>query len=156
MSNFTESLPNGFFGIGIDNSKKIENIGTLWRSAYILGASFIFVIGHRYKKQGADTIKTWSKIPLYQYDRFADFKKSIPYACKVIGVEIDEKSQAIQDFTHPDSCIYLLGSEDHGLSNEAYAVCHELVQLPGDICLNVAVSGSIVMYDRIQKNPNKD
>jgi tRNA (guanosine-2'-O-)-methyltransferase len=41
----------GYYGIGIENVKTAENVGTLWRSAYILGASFIFTIGKRYKKQ---------------------------------------------------------------------------------------------------------
>ena len=29
----------GYFGIGVYNSKSAENVGTLWRSAYMLGAS---------------------------------------------------------------------------------------------------------------------
>ena len=33
-----------YFGIGIYKPKTQENIGSLWRTAYILGASFIFFI----------------------------------------------------------------------------------------------------------------
>jgi len=47
----------GFFGIGIQNIKTESNIGTLWRSANILGADFIYTIGKRYKKQSSDTMK---------------------------------------------------------------------------------------------------
>lgn len=39
-----EIVQKGFFGIGVYQIKRSENIGTLWRSAYILGASFIFTI----------------------------------------------------------------------------------------------------------------
>lgn len=35
----------GYFGIGIFHGKSSENLGTLWRSAAILGADFIFTIG---------------------------------------------------------------------------------------------------------------
>ncbi len=38
---------DGYFGIGIIHGKNSENLGTLWRSASILGASFIFTIDHK-------------------------------------------------------------------------------------------------------------
>ena len=44
-------LKRGFFGIGIFHAKNEENIGTLWRSASILGADFIFTIGKPYRHQ---------------------------------------------------------------------------------------------------------
>lgn len=46
---------------------------------------------------------------------------------------------------------YLLGAEDNGLTKEAISKCQELVYLPGERSLNVAVAGSIVLYDRISK-----
>ena len=33
------SADAGYFGVGVYNSKSAENVGTLWRSAYMLGAS---------------------------------------------------------------------------------------------------------------------
>jgi len=141
----------GFFGIGIQNTKTELNVGTLWRSASIMGASFIFTIGRRYKRQSSDTMESWKHIPLYHYESFEDFYPSIPYDCQLIGVELDERSIPVSDFKHPERCIYLLGAEDNGLTKEAMTRCHKLVQLPGDYCMNVAVAGSIVMYDRVAK-----
>lgn len=141
----------GYFGIGILNPKTEVNIGTLWRSAFIMDASFIFTIGKRYKKQASDTTKSWKHIPLYNYETFEDFYKSMPYDCKLIGIELDEKSVPISNFKHPERCIYLLGAEDHGLTTEAIGKCNELIVLPGEFCLNVSVAGSIVLYDRIIK-----
>lgn len=140
----------GYFGIGIQNTKTEINVGTLWRSAHILGASFIFTIGKRYKKQASDTMKTWKHIPLYHYLTFEDFYKSIPHSCVLVGVELDNRSVPVHKFTHPERCVYLLGAEDNGLTNEARERCHKLVQLPGDYCMNVAVAGSIIMYDRLK------
>ena len=37
----------GYFGVGIYQPKHWENVGTLWRSAYQLGASFLVVVGSR-------------------------------------------------------------------------------------------------------------
>ena len=142
----------GFFGIGIQNTKTEQNIGTLWRSASIMGASFIFTIGKRYKKQSSDTMASWKHIPLYNYDTFEDFYKSIPYDCQLIGIELDDKSIPVNEFKHPERCIYLLGAEDIGLSKDAINKCHKIVQLPGYYCMNVAVAGSIIMYDRTIKS----
>lgn len=141
----------GFFGIGIQHTKTQQNVGTLWRSASIMGASFIFTIGKRYKKQASDTMQSWRHTPLYNYETFEDFYKAIPYDCQLIGVELDDKSEPIETFKHPERCIYLLGAEDNGLTKEAIDKCHKLVQLPGDYCMNVSVAGSIMMYDRILK-----
>jgi len=142
----------GYFGIGILNGKTIENIGTLWRSANIFGAAFIFTIGNRYKKQASDTMQSWRHIPLYHYDTFGQFYNQMPYDCQLIGIELDDKSIPVKYFTHPERCIYLLGAEDNGLTKEALNKCHKIIHLPGEYCLNVSVAGSIVLFDRIQKN----
>ena len=141
----------GYFGIGIQNVKTVENIGVLWRSAFLLGASFIYTIGARYKKQPSDTCKSWKSIPLYNYQTFDEFYNLMPYDCRLIGIELTNKSTPILNFKHPERCIYLLGAEDSGLSNEAIDKCHELIILPGTYCMNVSVAGSIVLFDRINK-----
>lgn len=144
----------GYFGIGIENTKCEFNVGTLYRSAFILGASFIFTIGKRYKHQASDTVKSWKSIPLYQHESFKEFYQTIPYDCRLIGIELDERAYQIRNFVHPQRAIYLLGAEDNGLSGEALSKCHDIIQLPGNYCMNVSVAGSIVMYDRLSKQGN--
>ena len=139
----------GYFGIGIENSKTKENLGTLWRSAYNLGADFIFVIGKRYKKQCSDTVKAYRHIPLYQFDSMEHFLKSRPYDCQLIGIEITEEAKDIRNFSHPERAIYVLGPEDGNLS--CLKECQSVIKIPSYRCLNVAVAGSIIMYDRILK-----
>ncbi len=141
----------GYFGIGIENTKTKANIGTLWRSAYGLGASFIFVIGNRYKKQASDTVKAMRHIPMYHYDTFEEFYSTMPKDCLLVGVELDEKSRTLESYGHPERAIYLLGAEDSGLSKRALEKCHSLVQFESKHCLNVSVAGSILMYDRQAK-----
>jgi len=147
-----ELNPRGYFGIGIVNTKIEANVGTLWRSASILGATFIFTIGKRYKKQATDTMKSWKHTPLVNYETFDDFYKCIPYDCELIGVELDERSEPITSFKHPERAVYLLGAEDYGIKKEELNRCHRIVQIPGDHCMNVSAAGTIVMYDRILKN----
>ncbi|MGB1104337.1 MAG: RNA methyltransferase [Crocinitomicaceae bacterium] len=140
-----------FFGIGVYQPKTEHNIGILWRSAYILGASFIFIVDGKYKPQTSNTQKAWSKIPFYRYKDFDHFYSSIPYSTQLVGLELSNNSTAIRTFAHPSRAAYLLGAEDNGLPEKIAERCHHLVQLPGEHSLNEAVSGSIVMYDRIQK-----
>lgn len=144
---------HGYSAIGIYKHKTEHNIGTLWRSAYVLGASYIFTIGKKYKKQTSDVMRTWSRIPLFHYDELEGLLNNIPYDCRLVGVEIDERAVPLADFVHPKRAIYLLGSEDSGLPEEVRSKCHFLVRLPGNSSLNVAVTGSIVLNDRVTKMP---
>ena len=142
----------GYFGIGIINGKCEQNIGTLFRSGLIYGASYIFTVGKRYKKQSSDTIKTYRHIPLFNFSSINDLKEHLPYTCQLIGIELDDKAVELDSFAHPERACYLLGAEDHGLTKEAIESCHQIVKLPGKYCLNVAVAGSIVIYDRYIKS----
>ena len=141
----------GYFEIGIWHGKTEANVGTLWRSAYQLGASGIFTIGARYKQSAADTTRSYRHIPLRMYETIEQFKGVVPYDCPVVAVEIGGKD--IRDFEHFERCIYLLGAEDHGLSEYVMSLCHYKISLPSirKDSYNVAVAGSIVMYDRLLK-----
>lgn len=142
---------DGYFGIGCMGMKTSENYGTLFRTAQIMNADFIFLIGARFKKQASDTMKSWRHLPLFEYNDFEDFNNHRPYDCKLIGIELDEKAIPLKDFEHPKQACYLLGAEDFGLTKEAIKACQELIVLPGERSMNVSVAGSIVLYDRVSK-----
>lgn len=139
---------SGYFAIGISHTKTVANVGTLWRSAHLFGAAFCFTVGARYKRQASDTMKTWRSIPLLHFADMASLRAHLPFDCMLVGVELNEQAVPVEDFAHPPRAVYLLGAEDHGLSNEEMAGCHRLVRLPGDRSMNVAVAGSLVMYSR--------
>lgn len=149
-------MQKGYFGIGIFQSKFESNLGTLWRHALIFGAAFIFTIEKRYTVQRTDTIKATKNMPLFHFDLFSDFKKFIPHNVKLVGIENDTGVKAVRDLkdlTHPTRAIYLLGAEDTGLPEYVYNKCHHLIEIPNlPECLNVSVTGSIVMYDRMVKS----
>lgn len=142
---------SGYFGIGVERMKKEVNYGSLFRTAQIFEAAFIFLIGKRFKHQSSDTAKSWRHMPLYEYTDFEDFNNHRPYSGKLIGVELDHKATPIKEYKHPKQALYLLGAEDGGLSKEALKHCQDLMVLPGERSLNVSVCGSIVLYDRISK-----
>lgn len=141
----------GYFAIGIYGCKNSINIGTLWRSAANMGAAYIFTVGHRYKQQSSDTVKAFRHIPLFEYVSFAEMYKALPRDCWLIGVEQSASAHNLPGFAHPERAVYLLGAEDHGLPESVLSGCHATVQIPSARCLNVAVAGSIVVYDRNAK-----
>jgi tRNA G18 (ribose-2'-O)-methylase SpoU len=142
---------DGFFGIGIANNVTGLNIGTLWRTAHILGAAFIFTVGKRYSPESSDVTKAWNKIPLYHYKTADELKAALPYSTPLIGVELTETATPIETFEHPHRAVYLLGNERSGLPERVLALCNDVIKLPGNFSLNVAVAGSIVIYDRVAK-----
>lgn len=139
----------GFFEIGIYHPKCGENIGTLWRSAYQLGALGIFTIGKRYKIQSSDTLKTYKQIPLRHYKDFDDFSDHRPFDVPLIGIEMGGIN--LSSFSHPKSALYLLGAEDHGLPEFIQEKCQGIISLNAERTesYNVAVAGSIVMYHKL-------
>lgn len=139
----------GFYGIGIYHTKTQTNIGTLWRTAKLFGASFVFTIGRRYEKQSSDTVKTPKHIPLYNYKDMDDFKNHLPDSCPIVAIEMDKRAVNLKNFKHPERACYLLGAEDHGLPESILNECHYVVNLDGEFSMNVAVAGSIVIYHRV-------
>ena len=141
----------GYFGIGCIGMKTEYNYGTLFRTAQIFNADFIFLIGKRFKIQSSDTMHSYRHIPLYEYKDFNDFNSHRPYGCQLVAIELASNSIMLQRFKHPKQACYLLGAEDNGIPQLILDQCQEIVQLPGERSLNVAVAGSIVLYDRIAK-----
>lgn len=137
----------GYFGIGIYQPKTTENMGTLWRSAHLLGASFIFTIGERYRKQPTDTMNAVGLTPLYNYPDWEDFKKHLPENSELVFIEQYESSTDLRSFIHPERAVYILGAEDKGVPEE-FSRGHRKVFIKTERSLNVAVAGSIVMYAR--------
>ena len=138
----------GYYGIGVLHMQDEMNIGTLWRRAFILGASFIFTVDKKYKRQSSDVTRTWTKIPLYHYDSVDDLRQNLPLSTQLVGVELTEGAVELNDFKHPARAVYLLGSESVGLPPKVLDRCHSVISLPGAFSMNVSVTGSIVAHHR--------
>lgn len=145
--------PRGYYGVGIEHGKTAANLGSLWRTAHLLGADFLFTIGRRYQPQNSDTRKTWRSVPLWHFEQLSQLIEFAPRECLIVGVELTEEAESVRSFAHPERAIYLLGAEDHGITRLSLSMCHRVIKLPGDQSMNVAVAGSIVMFDRWQKLP---
>ncbi len=139
----------GYFEIGVFHPRSSDNVGTLWRSAYQLGAASIFTIGRPYRQQTSDTQHTAYEIPLRNYPTFEDFLTNRPVGALLIGVEMG--GQPLSSFVHPERAIYLLGSESTGLPESVLQQCNAVIGLESINypSYNLAVAGSLVLYHRV-------
>lgn len=152
--NDSSFVSRGFFGIAILDAKHESNVGVLWRSASVFGASFIATVGEkRYKTMKSDTMKSHRHIPLFHYSDIIDLRSHLPKNCKLIGVELTNEASDLQSFIHPEQALYLLGAEDHGIPFHILQQVDHIIKINTlrDISLNVGVAGSIVCYDRTAK-----
>jgi len=142
--------PRGYFAIGAERSSKALNLGNLMRSAHAFGASFTFTLGAQYQalEARADTSKGQWHLPHYNWAG-AD-EMVLPKGCKLVGVELLEEAIALPSFRHPLQAAYVLGPERGSLSDELLARCDFTVKIPTSFCVNVAMAGAIVMYDRVR------
>ncbi|MBL41753.1 MAG: rRNA methyltransferase [Rhodospirillaceae bacterium] len=139
----------GFFAIGVENLSKQMNAGNLFRSAHAFGASFAFTIGGMYSPNLAksNTSKSIFQMPIYNYNRFSEF--ITPENSILVGVELTENSIDLPKFRHPSNAIYILGPEKGNLSKNIMSSCKYTVKIPTKFCINLAMAGAIVMYDRV-------
>lgn len=145
------SRDRGYWGIGIYRPKNSLNIGTLFRSAYAFGASFIFTVGARYTRQAGDTVHADRHIPLLEFANADEMYAGLPKGCPLVGVELHPRASRLTSFAHPERAAYMLGAEDDGIPPQVMGLCHHLIEIPyARVCLNVSVAGSIVMYDRVR------
>lgn len=155
----TAGARNGWFAVGIFRNKHLSNHGSLWRSAWHLGAGFLFTIEDRLGNQlgdnktdfFADTSNAWERLPSFRFQQFDALFDVSPEGAALVAVEMG--GQPLETFEHPERAIYILGSEDQGLPPSIVSKCTHHISIPTvrEASLNVAACGAIVMYDREQK-----
>ncbi len=139
----------GYFAIGAERMSKALNLGNLMRSAHGFGAHFTFTVGATYQalEARADTSKGQQHLPHYNWSSLDEM--TLPQGCKLVGIELVDDAIALPSFRHPLRAAYVLGPEHGSLSPALLARCDYIVKIPTSFCVNVAMAGAIVMYDRV-------
>jgi tRNA G18 (ribose-2'-O)-methylase SpoU len=126
------------------------NLGSLLRSAHAFGAGFTFTIGAAFDAKAAaqsDTSAAVASLPFHAYGALGDLQ--LPHGCRLVGVEFRDDASDLPSFTHPSQAAYVLGAELSSLSPDLVERCDFLVKIPTKFCVNVAIAGALVMYDRM-------
>lgn len=140
----------GYFGIGAEGISKAMNLGSLWRTAHAFEASFLFTVAAACptdRVARADTSQAWREVPLYPFADIDAF--ALPRGCQLVGVEIADEAVDLPSFRHPRCAAYVLGPERSSLSPAMRQRCVHLVRIPTRFAINLAIAGSLVMYDRM-------
>lgn len=140
----------GYFGIGVEGISKPMNLGSLMRTAHAFGASFFFTIGATFDAQAvrrADTSDATGNMPFHAYPDLAAFR--LPQGCSLVGLEFLEDAVELPSFRHPARAAYVLGAERDDLSPALLARCDHVARIPTRFCINLALAGALVMYDRM-------
>ena len=144
----------GYFAIGAERMSKALNLGNLMRSAHGFGASFTFTVGATYKalEARADTSKGQWHLPHYNWTDLDEM--ALPQGCVLVGIELVDEAIDLPSFRHPLRAAYVLGPEMGSLSPALLGRCQHVVKIPTRFCINVAMAGAIVMYDRVRSMAN--
>jgi tRNA G18 (ribose-2'-O)-methylase SpoU len=140
----------GYFGIGVEGISKPMNLGSLLRSAHAFGAGFAFTIGAVFDAKAAaqaDTSAAVASLPFHAFGSLDELQ--LPHGCRLVGVEFRDDASDLPSFTHPSQAAYVLGAELSSLSQDLVERCDFLVKIPTKFCVNVAIAGALVMYDRM-------
>jgi len=140
----------GYFGIGAERISKPMNLGALLRTAHAFGGSFAFTIGAAFDARAvarADTSLAAENLPLSVYPDVDSLV--LPVGCRLVGIELLPEAVDMPSFRHPARAAYVFGPERGSLSPQLAARCDFLVKIPTKFCINLAVAGALVMYDRM-------
>ncbi|WP_414461741.1 RNA methyltransferase [Hyphomicrobium sp. DY-1] len=138
----------GYFAIGLCQPKVRENVGSVLRAASCYDAAFVAVTGRRFEQACTDTAKAWRHLPLL---RTQDLLAIVPYSCKIVAIEICDKTESLPAFEHPERAFYIFGPEDGSIPPSLIEKAHHVVSIPTRYCMNLACTANVVLYDRMAK-----
>lgn len=142
-------MKKGIASIGLFNIKIPENYGGVLRAAHCFDASNVVIDSSRLKSRitNTDTSKAYYHLPV-QFGKLKDF---IPYQSVPVAVEFIKESIPLNKFAHPKNAFYIFGPEDGSIPSEILEWCKHKVYVPTEICMNLAATVNVVLYDRYQK-----
>lgn len=141
----------GYAAVALDNPKSGENVGGAMRAANCYGASLIVLGGERPDKfmgHPTDTMKTYRHKPVL---RVADVFDALPFDCVPVAVDLIEGATPLPEYQHPERAFYIFGAEDATLGARITSRCRDIVVVPTTLCMNLAATVNVVLYDRLSK-----
>ena len=138
----------GYAAIGLHLAKNPHNVGSVLRAASCYGAAMVAVSGRRFRQASSDTPKTHRHLPLLEVD---DLRTAIPYDCVPVAVDIVEGARPLPTYCHPERAFYVFGPEDGTLGPAVLSWCRDVIYVPTGVCMNLAATANVVLYDRLAK-----
>ncbi len=138
----------GSLSLALVNLSNPFNVGSIYRTAAVLGVDTIHLVGATPGPEQAKVHKTGLgtehgvetvRVPALQ-----------GVSGRLVAVELADEAVPIHEFAFADGDVLVLGSEGHGLPPSALAVCAAAVFVPqpGRVAsLNVAMAATLAIYE---------
>jgi tRNA G18 (ribose-2'-O)-methylase SpoU len=141
------------------NITKEHNVGSLVRTAHAVAAEEVLLIGERdWNVEAARTAELYTTVTqLPDADAFRSHL--VDRGLQLVAVELDDRAVNLFDAEYPERPCFLLGAELGGIPSELLDDAELVVQIPqwGLVpSLNLAVAGSVVLYDFLAKQRRAD
>ena len=142
------------FAVAAWNISKEHNVGSLVRTAHATGATEVLLVGEReWNLEAARTADLFTTVRfLSGVDELRRHLRTSGW--RLVAVELDPRSVNLFEASYPERPCFLLGAELGGVPPELLDEAALIVQIPqwGLVpSLNLAVAGSIVVYDHLAK-----
>jgi len=143
------------FAIAAWETSKEHNVGTLVRTTHAAAAQELILLGDReWNVEAARTADNYTRIVQLPAELDALRRHLGTSEWNLVAVELADGAINLFDAAYPHRPCFLLGAELGGLPPEILDEARLIVQIPqwGLVpCLNLAVAGSIVVYDYLAK-----
>lgn len=142
-------MSRGFSSIGLVRTKSAPNIGGALRAATCYGASFVALENPRAQRSyAADTPNTPAKLPVVRCEALSEV---VPMGAIPVAVDLVDGATSLINFQHPACAFYVFGPEDGTLGARILDWCPIKVMVPTKVCMNLAATVNVVLYDRMAK-----
>lgn len=138
----------GFSVVALTSPKSDVNVGGALRAAQCYGADLIVFSGNRIKRESTDTMAAWRHIPML---KVADVFDALPHDCVPVAVELLPDAVDLIEYKHPERAFYVFGPEDGTLGAATVSRCRDIVKVPTRMCMNLAATVNVILYDRLAK-----
>jgi len=148
------------------NIRSTHNVGSIFRTCEGFGIKHIIISGYTpYPRQANDTrlphiaeklTKQIHKTALgaeamvsFEYQENLDLQILKNNGYTIVGLEQNERSIMLKDYTSPDKIALLLGEEVEGISSDLIAECDDIIEIPMSgqkESFNVSVAAGIALY----------
>jgi len=146
------------FAILAQNVRQDANIGVLSRAANaFLAKEVIFYGARKFNRSAAVGTHNYETLRFF-HDKYKLFQYIKEQGYVVICAELTDDAKSIVDFQYPPNSLIVLGNEGDGIYDSFLQQAHAKLFIPmlGSVrSLNVGVTGTIFMYDWVQKAAKK-
>jgi tRNA G18 (ribose-2'-O)-methylase SpoU len=147
------------FHVAIENWQHDLNIGSVVRSANAFLAAEVHIVGRRrWNRRGAMVTDRYQH--LRHHPRLGDLAAwAADEGLPVLGVDNLPGSVPIDRYALPERCVLLFGQEGPGLSDDARAVCVDVLhirQFGSTRSINAGAAAAIAMHEWVRRHAAVD